>query len=44
MNCRSRLFVNKGFYNRYVADVWMWMIFFEWAQKCISHYSTIQSE
>ena len=20
----------KGFYNRFAAEVWMWMIFFEW--------------
>ncbi len=26
-------FLNKGFYNRYVADIWMWMIFLEWVQK-----------
>lgn len=20
----------KGFYNRFAAEIWMWMIFFEW--------------
>ncbi len=45
MNYRHRaLFINKGFYNRYVADIWMWMIFFEWIQKCITHYSLCNVE
>ncbi len=27
-------FVNKGFYNKYAADIWMWMIFLEWIYNC----------
>ena len=34
----SALLINKGFYNRYAADIWMWIIFFEWIQKCIIYY------
>ena len=34
----SALLLNRGFYNRYAADIWMWIIFFEWAQKCIIIY------
>ncbi len=37
MNYRSRnhaFFVNKGFYNRYASDIWRWMLFIEWVQKC----------
>ena len=30
----NTFFLYKGFYNRYVADIWMWMIFLEWVQKC----------
>jgi len=22
--------INKGFYNRYIGELWLWMIFFEW--------------
>ncbi len=29
--------LKKGFYNRYVADIWMWMIFFEWIYNCFNN-------
>ena len=29
--------INKGFYNRYIADIWMWMIFFEWINNCFNN-------
>ena len=44
MNCRPRIFINKGFYNRYAADIWMWMIFFEWVQKCTIYFSLFKVE
>lgn len=27
----------KGYYNRFAAEIWMWVIFFEWIFKCINH-------
>ncbi len=27
----------KGYYNRFAAEIWMWIIFFEWIFKCINH-------
>jgi hypothetical protein len=25
-------------YNRFIGDVWMWMIFLEWVYDCFIHY------
>ena len=25
-------------YNRFVGDIWMWMIFMEWVYECSIHY------
>jgi len=27
----------KGYYNRFVAEIWMWIIFFEWIIKSLNH-------
>jgi hypothetical protein len=27
----------KGYYNRFVAEIWMWVIFFEWIFRLIKN-------
>ena len=26
--------INRGFYNRYIGEAWLWMIFVEWIYTC----------